>query len=65
MKNINTPEDILNFMENINYGYIEESGEIHINNLKGFRRNYRTLSIEETLEKKIGTCIEQVFLMHH
>ena len=27
-------------------------------------RNYRTLSIEETLEHKLGTCIEQVNLMH-
>ena len=65
MQNIKTPKDILKFMDNIDYGYIDLSGEKHINNLKGFRTNYRTLSIDKILEQKIGTCIEQVFLMHN
>ena len=61
---IKTPSDILNYMDNIEYGYIGLNGEKHINSLKGFRKNYRTLSIEQILEYKIGTCIEQVLLMH-
>lgn len=65
MNEIKTPQDILKFMDTIDYGYIELSGEKHINNLKGFRKNYRTLSLEKTLEEKIGTSIEQVLLMHH
>lgn len=63
MINIKTPSDILNYMDNIEYGYIGLNGEKHIS-LKGFRKNYRTLSIEQILEYKIGTCIEQVLLMH-
>lgn len=64
MQQLKTPEDILNFMDNIEYGYIDLNNEKHINSLQGFRKNYRTLSIEQTLEYKIGTCIEQVYLMH-
>lgn len=45
MINIKTPSDILNYMDNIEYGYIDLNGEKHINSLKGFRKNYRTLSI--------------------
>lgn len=65
MLNIKTPNDILEFMDNIEYGYIDLSGEKHINSLKGFRTNYRTLDINQILEYKIGTCIEQVLLMHY
>ena len=53
MLNIKTPNDILNYMDNIEYGYIDLNGEKHINSLKGFRKNYRTLSIEQILEYKI------------
>lgn len=64
MLNIKTPNDILKYMDNIEYGYIDLLGNKHINNLKGFRTNYRTLSVEQILEYRIGTCIEQVSLMH-
>lgn len=64
MDNIKTPHDILKFMDNIEYGYVDLSGEKHINNLKGFRKEYRTLSTADILKYKIGTCIEQVLLMH-
>lgn len=33
--------------------------------MKEFRRIYRTMSIDEILKYKIGTCIEQVNLMHY
>lgn len=62
--NIRTPEDILQFMkENIKYGWLDSTGEKHIGNMKGFRRLYRTMSLEEIIEYGMGTCIEQVYLM--
>ena len=64
LENINSPEDILTYMiQNIKYGYKDFNGEIHINNLKDVRRLYRTMSIEETIQNGIGTCVEQVYLM--
>lgn len=63
---IKTPEDILSFLdENIEYGYIDYSGVKHVNDMKGFRTLYRTSSIEDTLSSGVGTCIEQVNLMHY
>ncbi len=64
VEDVKTPEDILSFMkENIKYGWLDINNEEHINNLKNFRKLYRTATIEETLEHGIGTCIEQVYLM--
>ena len=66
LENIKTPNDILEFMdENIKYGWLDINGNEHIGNMKDFRKLYRTSSIEETLEHKIGTCIEQVYLMKY
>ena len=63
INNIKTPEDILKFMDNIRYGWLDINGEEHIGNMKNFRRLYRTASLEEILNLKIGICIEQVYLM--
>lgn len=61
---IKTPEDILEFMkEHIKYGWLDINNEEHINNLKNFRRLYRTASTIEVLEHGLWTCIEQVKLM--
>ena len=63
-ENIKTPEDILEFMKsNIKYGWLDVNNKEHIGNMKSFRKLYRTSSLEEILEHKIGTCIEQVYLM--
>ena len=65
IENIKTPEDILEYMkENIKYGWLDINGEEHIGNMKNFRRLYRTSTMEEILTHKMGTCIEQVYLMH-
>jgi hypothetical protein len=62
---IKTPNDILEYMKtNITYGWLDINNKEHIKEMKGFRSLYRTSSLEETLEHKIGTCIEQCFLMH-
>ena len=64
LENIKTPNDILEyFKENIKYGWLDINGNEHIGNMKDFRKLYRTSSIEEILNHKIGTCIEQVYLM--
>ena len=63
---IKTPEDILAFMNaNIKYGWLDINNEKHINTMKDFRRLYRTSSLEETINSGLGTCIEQVYLMHY
>ena len=65
IESIKTPEDILKFMnEHIKYGWLGTDGEKRIESMKGFRTFYRTASLEETLELKMGTCIELVNLMH-
>ena len=62
---IKSPQDILEFMnENIEYGWLDIDNNEHIKTMKDFRKLYRTSSIEETINHKIGTCIEQVYLMH-
>lgn len=63
IKNIN---DVLYFMKNnIRYGWLDVNDNIHIGNMKNFRKLYRTLSINEILKYGIGTCIDQVNLMHY
>ena len=63
--NLKTIDDVLEFMKkNIRYGWLDINNEIHIGNMKNFRKLYKTLSIEEILEHGIGTCIDQVKLMN-
>ena len=50
--------------ENIRYGWLDINGKEHIKTMKEFRRLYRTSSIDECLEHKLGVCTEQVYLMH-
>ncbi len=57
-------DDILAKLDEIKYGWIDINGEIHLNNMKDFRRIYKTMSLETVLEKKLGICMEQVFLTH-
>ena len=64
LESINTPYDILEFMKtNITYGWLDINNKEHIGNMKNFRRLYRTLSVEETINYGMGTCIEQVMLI--
>lgn len=66
IKDIKTPEDILTFMiENIKYGWLDYNEQEHIGEMKNVRKLYRTSSIEKVLNYKIGTCIEQVYLIHY
>ncbi len=66
IKDIKTPQDILVYLnEHIDYGYIDDNNIKHIKDLKGFRKLYRTSSIEDTIKTGLGTCIEQVNLIHY
>jgi len=57
---VSTPDELMDFMnQNITYGWIDKSKAKHLNNLKGFRKNYIISSIDEMLETGLGTCIEQ------
>ena len=61
---IKCSQDVYKFMtNNIEYGWIDINENIHLNTMKEFRRIYRTMSIDEILKYKIGTCIEQVNLL--
>lgn len=63
--NIKTPEDVYEWMdENIQYGWMDVEGNKHIGEMKNFRRLYRTMSMEESFQYKIGTCIEQAAMIH-
>lgn len=66
IEKIKTPRDVYSYIdENIEYGWIDYNGEKHIKTMKDFRKMYRTLSIEQILDVKLGTCIDQVWLMHY
>lgn len=59
-----TPQDLLIWLdEHISYGWLDEAGVVH-EDMKGFRRAYRTMSLEKILTYGVGTCIEQVWLIH-
>ena len=66
MEDIKTPQDVLEFMKkNVGYGWVDVNGEIHEGNIKNARELYRTMSIDTVLENKMGTCIEQAYLIHY
>lgn len=63
---IKTPEDILQYMnENIEYGWIDINNQKHIKTMIEFRKLYRTMSLDEIITNGLGTCIDQVNLMHY
>lgn len=59
-ENVSTPQELMDFMNiNIEYGWVDNKNDLHINNLKGFRENYRISSLDEMINTGLGTCIEQ------
>ncbi len=60
---LSTPEELMDYMNlNILYGWVDNENKEHLNDLKGFKPIYHTMSIEEILSYKVGTCIDQVQL---
>lgn len=61
--NIETANELMDFMNlNIGYGYLDDSGNKHHDNIKGIRENYKIKSENITLESKVGNCIDQAKL---
>lgn len=61
---IETPNQLMDYMnKNIVYGWLDNQNIGHVENLKGFRENYRISSLDEILSTKLGTCIEQAKLI--
>lgn len=61
---IRTPNDVLSFMDTIEYGWVDNKNNIHYE-MEGFRKDYRTMSIKKTLDYHVGTCIEQSILIKY
>lgn len=61
---IRTPNDVLLFMDTIEYGWVDNKNNIHYN-MEGFRKDYRTMSIKKTLDFHVGTCVEQSILIKY
>lgn len=66
------PEDIMRFFDGfIRYGCIDVDGREHIDSLGGkdFREKFRTLGLEDSMEHRIGACVEQAnitrYLLEH
>lgn len=60
---VNTPEELLDYMNKyIVYGWIDKDKNIHLNEMKGLRKNFILQSLEEVKERQIGSCIEQTLL---
>ena len=76
MDNINTPEELLDFMSNnFNYGYLSKTGHLYRFNDDNFDfdwfNEYKLQTADELLETKVGNCFDQVeferdwFLKHN
>jgi len=60
-----TPRELLDWLDRqVSYGWLDAGGQVHRGAMRGFRRSYRTASAEEALAAGVGTCIEQVWLLH-
>ena len=63
---IRTDFELMDYLnKHILYGWLDKDKKEHIDTLKGFRENYRISSIEEILNTKIGTCIEQAKIINY
>lgn len=62
LKNLDTPEKVMTFINRIEYGWMGIDGNIRKNTIKGFQKFYRTQSIEEIIETRNGICIDDVEL---
>lgn len=60
--NYRTEKEIMNFMEQINYGWIDNCSKKHSIVDETFSSKYRLQSPQEVIENKIGVCWDQVEL---
>lgn len=56
------PQDIMNILNDIEYGWLDINNKTHKDVDSSFSNNYKLQSPEETLKNKIGVCWDQVEL---
>lgn len=60
-----TPQQVWDWLDRrVDYGWVDADGVIHVGEMAHFRRDYRTSGPETVLRTGVGTCIEQVYLLH-
>ncbi len=62
MEQIKNVIDLMHFLEEIEYGWMDIDKNVYLNTEKGFKKKYVLASPEDVLEKKVGTCYDQVEL---
>ena len=61
---IETPYELMDYLDkNVVYGWLDRQEIFHGDVGEDFRENYRTGSLEQILQSKVGTCIEQAKLI--
>ena len=66
IEDVKTPLDILTYLEeNIEYGWIGTDNKKRVNDMKNFRKYYKTLSVKESIKNGVGTCIEQTTIVKY
>ena len=62
MEQIKSVIDLMNFLENIKYGWMDINQNIYLDTEKGFKKKYVLSKPEEVIENKVGICYDQVEL---
>ena len=62
MEQINSVMDLMNLLEDVEYGWMDINKNVYLNTEKGFKKKYCLSRPEEVIEKKVGTCYDQVEL---
>lgn len=70
LDNIDTPEALLEYMYDFEYGYVDDKGkkvkgDIEILKNKKFVENYKLLTPEESGKLKLGICYDQTEFERH
>ena len=64
MDNINKPEELLDYMSNIKYGYLGKNGKIYYQDDSNFNKDWFNQYVlenkEEFINNQCGTCFDQV-----
>lgn len=60
MRNLQTPEELLDAMADIDYGYIDKQGQKHFEVDNEFDKKYFLQTPEEVAKNRIGVCWDQV-----
>ena len=62
MEQINNVMDLMNLLDDIEYGWMDIDKNRYINTEKGFKKKYVLQKPEDVMENKVGNCYDQVEL---